>query len=298
MTTTDAAIRWMFHSTAMVPDYDAARDRLAELGGLVVLEYSDNPTPEIGRRGGMCWIGDNSIEIGQPTVAAGGAARFVERTGGGMHSIAVQVDDIETAIAHVENCDAAVAARPMPEMFFTDPRRTDGVFVEWAAFELHIDPRFGAALPPPVHDPLLDVTHHGFVGAIVDEPVATAERLVELFGTGVTFDHPHAPAGEPRIGVSLGDCSLALYAMPRDDSVTLWAAEYRRPRCHLLGLVVGDLEAALGTLDGTPFTVHRRTDTMAVLDPATTGRVQIALVDALLPGDPRGGGTTRTALDH
>ena len=280
-------IRWMFHSTAMVPDYDHAVERLALLAGLRVLEYSDNQTPEIGRRGGMCWVGDNSIELGQPTVATGGAARFVERTGGGLHSVAVQVHDIDTAMAHAIEHGAPVAARPTPEMFFTDPRSTDGVFIEWATFEVHEDPHFGAEPPDYTVPPLLDVIHHAFVGAIVDDPGRTAAHLARLFGTSITFESPDADPGSPSFGVSVGDCTVALYAMPGDVSERLWGNRYERPRCHLLGLTVADLDAAVAALDGTVFAIHRRADHVAVIDPATTGGVQIALVDELLPGDPR-----------
>jgi hypothetical protein len=275
----------MFHSTAMVADYDDAVAKLAALGGLRVLEYSDNPQPEIGRRGGMTWLGDNSIEIGQPTFEGGGADRFVRRTGGGLHSIAVQVADIEAALQHAEAVGVAVAARPMPEMFFTDPRRTDGVFIEWGAFELHIDPRFGATVPPVDSPPLLAIERQAFVGAVVAEPLATAARLADLLGTAVTFEHPDAGAGEPVAGVSLGDCTLALYPLPEDDAV--WGATYAAPRCHLLALSVPDLAAAAAALDASAFGVIRTSETMVVLDPATTGGVQVAIVDRLLPGDPR-----------
>lgn len=278
-------VRWMFHSTAMVPDYDDAVAKLAELGGLRVLEYSDNPQPEIGRRGGMTWLGDNSIEIGQPTFEGGGADRFVRRTGGGLHSVAVQVADIEAALAHAAAVGIAVAARPMPEMFFTDPRRTDGVFIEWGAFEVHVDPRFGAALPQIEEPPLLDVGHQAFVGAVVTDPVLTAARLAALLGTPVTFEQPDADPGEPHAGVSLGDCTLALYPLPGDDS--LWGTAYAAPRCHLLALSVADLPAAEAALASSAFGIVRSGPTMVVLDPATTGGVQIAIVDRLLPGDPR-----------
>ena len=50
----------------------------------------------------------------------------------------------------------------------------------------------------------------------------------------------------------------------------------------------------VSTLDGVEellavhsFSVWRRTPTMVVLDPATTGGVQIALVESFLPGDSR-----------
>lgn len=277
----------MFHTTAMVPDYDVACERLALLAGLRVLEYSENEQPEIGRRGGMAWIGDNSIEIGQPIVETGGAARFVARSGGGMHSVAVQIDDVDATIDHVESCNVRVAARPMPEFIFTDPRDTHGVFFEWGAFELHVDPRFGAELPPHTVEPILDVAHHAFAGAVVADPVQSARLFSDLLGTSVTFDHPGALPGEPRVGVSLGDCTLALFAMPGADSIALWGRDYERARTHLLGLSVPDLTGVEPALADHGFGIVRRGDDMIVLDPASTGGIQIALVDRLLPGDPR-----------
>lgn len=285
-------VRWMFHSTAMVADYDAARDRLARLAGLDVLEYSDIRQPEIGRRGGMCWLGDNSIELGQPTVAEGGAARFVASTGGGVHSIAVQVADIDDAASRVAAAGVSVAARPTPEMFFSDPRQTDGVFVEWSTFEVDIDPHFGAPVPPPAKA-LVAAERQAFVGAVVGDPAATARRLADLFGTEVTFDDPDAGTGEPRAGVSLGDCTLALYGLPGERSTALWGRPLTRPRCHLVALLVADLPPD-DALAEAGFATVRRDASIVVLDPATTGGVEIALVDTLLPGDPRSTGRPPT----
>ena len=36
------AVRWLFHSTAMVADYDLAVERLGFLTGLGVLEYGES----------------------------------------------------------------------------------------------------------------------------------------------------------------------------------------------------------------------------------------------------------------
>ena len=280
-------IRWLCHSTAMIADYDVARERLALLGGLRVLEYSENHQPEVGRRGGMTWIGDNSIEIGQPIVDAGGAARFLARSGGGMHSVAVQVTDLDETIAHLESCGVGIAARPSPEFCFSDPRDTHGVFFEWAQFELDEDPRFGGKLPPRTVEPLLDVQFHAFVGALVEDPLSSAELFATLMGTQLTFENPAAGLGEARVGVSMGDCTLALFAMPGERSATLWGRSYDRPRTHLLGLGVPDLTAAEERLAAGGFDVVRQVDGLIVVDPASTGGVQVGLLEGLLPGDPR-----------
>jgi hypothetical protein len=281
------SVRWLCHTTAMVPSYDLACARLELLGGLRVMEYSENTQPEVGRRGGMAWIGDNSIELGQPIVAGGGAARFVERTGGGMHSVAVQVGDLDETIAHIESCGVAIAARPMPDFCFSDPRDTHGVFFEWAQFELEEDPRFGGELPAYTTEPLFDVPFHAFAGAVVEDPVSSAALFAELMGTNVTFDNPDAGPGEPRVGISMGDCTLALYTMAGSRSNELWGRTYEKPRTHLLGLGVPDLAAAEEPLEANGFAVLRRGEAALILDPASTGGVQVALVDRLLAGDPR-----------
>jgi catechol 2,3-dioxygenase-like lactoylglutathione lyase family enzyme len=270
----------------MVPDYDEAVARLSALVGLDVLEYGESHEPGIGRRGGMAWVGDNAIEIGQP-VTDGGAAQFVARFGGGMHSVALQVDDLGATMAHLEAQGVRIAARPRPEMCFTDPRDTAGVFFQWSTFALDVDPHFGAAAPPPSPGALVPVTHHAWVGAVVEDPRGAANRLAALLGTAVTFDHREAAPGHPLAGVSLGDCTLALHPLPETDGPALWGRSYDRPRAHLLALRVDDLRGAVSTLEDAGVAPVRTAHDLIVLDPAVTGGVQTALTDTLLPGDPR-----------
>ena len=95
-------VRWMFHATAMGPSYDAIIDPLARLFGCRVLHDNEVSTPGVERRGGMTWIADNSIEIGQPLGESSPVRRFLERFGGGMHSVAVQVADLDVALERAE----------------------------------------------------------------------------------------------------------------------------------------------------------------------------------------------------
>jgi hypothetical protein len=281
-------VRWLFHSTAMVADYDLAVRNLATLIGLTVLEYSESTEPGIGRRGGMAWAGDNSIEIGQP-IGDGAAAQFVTRFGGGMHSLALQVEDLQATMAHLQQEEVHIAARPRPEMCFSDPRDTGGIFFQWSTFELDVDPRFGAPRPEPLPAGrvLAPATQHAFVGALVDDPLAWAGRFSALLGTTVTFADGDAPPGHPMAGVSLGDCTLALFPLPGDEGRAIWGRSYERPRTHLLALRVDDLGEATDALHRAGITIVRWAGDLVVLDPAATGGVQIALTDALLPGDPR-----------
>jgi Glyoxalase/Bleomycin resistance protein/Dioxygenase superfamily len=278
----------MFHSTAMVADYERAVASLRRLAGLAVLEYGERTEPGIGRRGGMAWLGDNAIEIGQPHVE-GAAAQFVTRHGGGVHSVALQVRDLAATMAHLEALDVRVASRPLPEMCFSDPRDTGGVLLQWSCFELEVDPRFGAPAPVPDGDCLVSVDRHAFVGALVDEPLALAARLATVLGTFVTFEHPDAPPGAPVAGVSLGDCTLALYALAPRDGADLWGRAYDRARTHLVALRVDDLGAAARSLAEDDVAAVRADADMVVLPPGAGGGIAVALTPRLLPGDPRSG---------
>jgi len=272
----------------MVADYDRTRDALAWLVGSRALEENLYEDPGIGRRGGMTWIGDNSIELGEPITADGAVDRFVRRFGSHMSSIAVQVADIDATIEHLTAVGARVASRIDDVIVFTDPRTTAGVVIEWYGGESENDPRFGTDIPPYRVEPLLDVSRMAFGGAVVDDPASCAARLAEVLATSVTFSDPAAPLGSPRAGVSLVDMTLALFARPDPEtSQRLWAHVYERAQTSSLGVLVPDLAEAVGKLDSGGVAIVRVEDNMAVVHPDATGGVIVVVVDRLLPGDPR-----------
>jgi hypothetical protein len=179
-----------FHSTCMISDYDATVGALGRVAGLRPLEYSENES--IGRRGGMTWVGDNSIEVAQPIVDGHAADRFLRRLGAGMHSYAFQVLDLDATISHLGTGAVTVGVRPADGFCFTDPRTTGGLLFEWSNFTVKEDPRIGADLPDYQGDILLDVRTHAFVGAVVPDPVRWAEEFGALFGLREAFRHPAA----------------------------------------------------------------------------------------------------------
>ena len=287
------AVRALFHSTAMVADYDLTVARLAALFGLRVLEYGQDASPAVGRRGGMCWIGDGSIEIGQPIVAGAPPDRFVQRTGGGMHSVAVWVENFAATVAHLEAHGVRVPVRVERGFGFSSPSTTGGLQFEWSDFTVDEDPRVGAPLPALRGEPLVAVTHQAFVGAMVDDPLGVAVRLAADLGLAVVSragDGALAPGGpgEPHAVVSVGDCVLALFPHRPLDAERLWGRPRERPGVSLLGLRVDDLARAAATLRAAGVGIVRQEPDLVVLEPAATGGVEVALVDRLLPGDPRG----------
>jgi methylmalonyl-CoA/ethylmalonyl-CoA epimerase len=281
-------VMWMFHSTAMVDDYVRARDWLAKFAGLRVLHDTVEEHPGIARRGGMVWIGDNSLELGQPIIPGTAAWRFLERFGPGMHSIALQVADIEATIAFLAERGVAAPSRPAPHFVLTDPRATDGILFEWFATAQRDDPRFGVALPPPLLTPLLEAPQYAFTGVVVPEPRRVAEHFAELMGTAITFEDPDAGPGRPEAGVSTNDSTIALYRLPApEESRRLWGAAYDRARVHLMALRVPDLGEAEEVLRREGVGLLRRDDGILDPRPDQTGNLQVALTDRLLPNDPR-----------
>lgn len=279
----------MFHSTAMVADFDAAATSLAQLFGLRVLHYGENWEPALGWRGGMTWIGDNSIELSQPIVDGTSTDKFVRRSGGGVHSVAIQVSDLDATEAHLASLGVGVAARPGDGYFFTDPRDTCGLVLQWSVLEMPSDPRWGAPLPSSTVPAAVEVLHHAFVGAVVDDPIAAAQRLASVLGTPITFIDADAPDGDAVAGVCIADCSMLLYRLDGTHSATTWGREYTRARTHVLGFDVADLGRARVALETLGVGIIRSDDHQIVVDPDATAGVPIVLVDALAPGDPRRG---------
>jgi len=285
MTSSHQLVR-TFHSTCNVTDYDATIQSLGRLVGLRVLEFGE--TEVIGRRGGTNWVGDNSIEVAQPTVPGHAAERFLTRFGPGMHSYAFQVADLDATIEEFAANGITVGVRPEEFFCFTDPRTTGGLLFEWSNRTVKEDPRIGAPWPPLVFEkPLLDVRTQAFAGAVLPDPVAWAEQFGNLFGLTETFRNPGAPIEEPVVGLAGPDCTLALYRLPGDASIEVWGLEHPRARCHILGLGVANLDEAAALLSDAGIGIVRRTDASVVVKPADTGEVPLVLMEGLLPGDPR-----------
>jgi 4-hydroxyphenylpyruvate dioxygenase-like putative hemolysin len=285
----------MFHSTAFTPDYRATRDALVRLVGMRVLEFTRAEHAAIGRAGGMSWIGDNSLELGEPLIPGSPQARWIEKFGSGNHSVAVQMEDVVAAVDHLREREVRIihASNGYPYfVMFTNPRDTGGVFIEWFQGMPTFDPRWGGEMPQEHQTPIVEVAQQAWVGAVVDDPLALAARLADLLATRTTFEHPDAAPGAPRAGVSLGDCTLALYDRPADaaQSHALWGRDQPGPRASLLALRVDDLGAARESCERAGVPIVRADDDVVVLEPGpTTGGVEIAFTGSLLPGDPRTG---------
>ena len=257
-----STVKWMFHATAMGPSYDGLLEPLARHFGCRVLHCNDAPTPGIERRGGMTWIADNSIEIGQPLGDSSPVHRFLERFGGGLHSVAVQVEDVDAALAQAEGAGVRVANRPHPGLAFTSPADTCGLLFEWNANPQLDDPRSGAALPEPAEAPsTVEPREMAFVAAVVADPAMAAAHLAETLGTSFHLLGKESP-GQPDAVVGVGDCVLALHPLPTsaDEAEAIWGMPLDRARFVALGLTVDDVDAAAAAMAQAGVPTHRRRD--------------------------------------
>lgn len=279
-----------FHSTCMVNSYDRTVAALGHVAGLRVLEYSE--APAIGRRGGMTWVGDGSIEVAEPIVPGHAAARFLERFGAGLHSCAFQVENLDATIEHLAWGGVEVGVRPEPGFCFTDPRRTGGILFEWSDFTIPEDPRIGAPEPPYPDKPVLDVRTHAFIGALVPEPSKWADDFGELFGLIETLRDPKAAPDQPVVCLAAPDCVLALFRLTPETSAHYWGTVHDRARCHVLGLGVLSLDSADLALQDAAVATRRRTSEAIFIDPEETGGVPLMLIEGLLTGDLRSEPTT------
>jgi len=244
-------------------------------------------TPGIERRGGMTWIGDNSIEIGEPFGETSPVHRFLARFEGGMHSVAVQVEDLDEALRRAESHGVRVADRPVPGVAFTRPGDTEGLLFEWNQNPQPDDPRWGATSSPR-QPSVLDPQHFAYVAALVPDPLSTASRLSEVLDTKWADLQGGGHDDAPWAAVGIGDCSLAFFPLPQADRASkIWGIRCDRPRFVAMAVTVGDLESSRSALEHAGFKVSfKLADGSHVLHGQGLP-FPIVVNSTLLAGDPR-----------
>jgi methylmalonyl-CoA/ethylmalonyl-CoA epimerase len=101
------------------------------------LEYGGSEeVPEQKVRVAFLTIGESSIELLEPTSEDSPIAKFLEKRGSGIHHIAIQVDDIEAALARHHEAGARlidneprIGAHNM-KIAFIHPKASGGVLLE------------------------------------------------------------------------------------------------------------------------------------------------------------------------
>lgn len=265
-----------FHLTGVVADLDAAVAPLRNVFGAVVLHTDSGETFGTRMDRAMLWVGDQLLELIQPIGGPSPVAEYLERFGGGMNGLGLEVADGDATEAHLAGLGVEVAVRYADDMFATRTRRTAGLALQWARRCVPDDPR-DAAAPEPDGSPMLHVGRLAFVAAVVADPARAAAELAAVIGTAATDLDDHAG---PAAAVGLGDCTLALFPL---DSAAFGGHD--RPRFVAIALEVDDFDQAAADLAAHDVSVREAVGPGALVD--VPAPIAVMLWPGLLPGDPR-----------
>lgn len=136
------------HVGVVLPDADDALGFFRDVMGLEVTE--DRTIDEQGVRGVLLDVGENEIELLQPTRDDTGVARYLESRGPTLHHICFQTDDIDGELARlkaagVELIDEEPRDGLAGRIAFIHPSAAHGVLIELAqpADGAHVSPAKG-----------------------------------------------------------------------------------------------------------------------------------------------------------
>jgi len=120
------------HLGIAVRDLDEAT-RIYTALGLKVERVTEVPEQKV--RVAFISVGESTIELVQPTSNNSPVARYLEARGEGMHHLALEVDDIEGALAELSACgvrlvDKAPRQGAEGRIAFLHPRSTGRVLIE------------------------------------------------------------------------------------------------------------------------------------------------------------------------
>jgi methylmalonyl-CoA/ethylmalonyl-CoA epimerase len=123
------------HVGVVLPDADEALGFYRDIMGLQVTE--DRTIDEQGVRGVLLGVGENEIELLQPTRDDTGVARYLESRGPTLHHICFQTDDIDGELARlkaagVELIDDEPRDGLAGRIAFIHPKAAHGVLIELA----------------------------------------------------------------------------------------------------------------------------------------------------------------------
>jgi methylmalonyl-CoA/ethylmalonyl-CoA epimerase len=122
------------HIAVVVPDVEQALGFWRDALGLELARVEHNEREGVNIA--FLPVGESEIELIAPTSEDSGVARYLSKTGGGLHHICVEVDDIAAALESlkakgVELINEAARTREDGIRYaFVHPRSTGGVLLE------------------------------------------------------------------------------------------------------------------------------------------------------------------------
>jgi methylmalonyl-CoA/ethylmalonyl-CoA epimerase len=195
-------------------------------------------------------VGEDEIELLEPTNPSGGVARFLEKKGEGVHHLCLETLDVAAALARVKAAnlpviDQAPRTGLAGTIAFLHPGACHGVLVEMAQ-----PPQGEHQASPPGTG--IRATHVATICVATKDPAAAAQNFATNFDAKILGPDRDPHFGVARMQVRLGPSHLTLLdagelaALPADDPFI----GKRREGVFGLGLAVDDLAAAQSYLKG------------------------------------------------
>lgn len=129
-----ALVRGVHHIAIVVPSIAQARKVYEGVLGLKAGEPEYVADQKVNVL--VTWAGEQRIELVEPAAPDSPVARFLEKTGGGLHHVAYRVDDVAAALATLKAAGVRLideAPRPGAHgtrIAFVHPKATGGVLSE------------------------------------------------------------------------------------------------------------------------------------------------------------------------
>jgi methylmalonyl-CoA/ethylmalonyl-CoA epimerase len=125
-------IRRVRHLTVAVRDIDAARDTFASLLGADAADAID--VAAFGAVTRDLALGSSTLQLASPRDRQGALQRFIERRGEGVYAVALEVDDLDAAVAELAakgvRVSEPVEAMPGVRTAFITMAATHGVSIQ------------------------------------------------------------------------------------------------------------------------------------------------------------------------
>ena len=119
------------HVAIAVPDLEAAVATYHKNFGLTKISGGD--VPSLGIRNAFLQIGEAQIELITPLTEQGPVAEFLARRGGGMYLLSLEVDNLDEAIATLQQNGVRVnisTGSGDRRLAFVSPKATHGVLLQ------------------------------------------------------------------------------------------------------------------------------------------------------------------------
>lgn len=121
------------HIGIVVRDIQEALGVYEQALGLSLREVATVPDQKVNVA--FLLLGESNVELVQPTAGETGIAKFLDKRGEGIHHVAIEVEDIEAALARlkkhdVELIDEVPRKGAHGQVAFIHPKAAHGVLIE------------------------------------------------------------------------------------------------------------------------------------------------------------------------